>query len=139
MVKPSDILPAAVLAPLTRKSDWRGVALVVHCWAVIFAAMAFFAWWPNPLSFAIAAIVITAVVWVSDPALAVLNRMRLQVNLGGFVFPGQKRDKPLSNMAILNLLERRATLTRLAITLTEDTDSTRREYPSATEVEGKGD
>jgi hypothetical protein len=87
----------------------------------------------------IAAIVITAVVWVSDPALAVLNRMRLQVNLGGFVFPGQKRDKPLSNMAILNLLERRATLTGLAITLTEDTDSTRREYPSATEVEGKGD
>jgi fatty acid desaturase len=60
MVNPSDILPASVLAPLTRKSDWRGVALVVHCWAVIFAAMAFFAWWPNPLSFVLAAIVIGA-------------------------------------------------------------------------------
>jgi fatty acid desaturase len=58
MVKPSDILPAAVLAPLTRKSDWRGVALVVHCWAAIFAAMAFFAWWPNPLSFVLGTIVI---------------------------------------------------------------------------------
>jgi hypothetical protein len=38
----------------------------------------------------VAAIVIPAVVWVSEPALVVLHRMRSKVNLGGFSFPGQK-------------------------------------------------
>jgi len=35
-----------------------GAYLVLHAWALIFSAMAFFALWPNPLSFLIAVVVI---------------------------------------------------------------------------------
>ena len=42
---------------------------------------------------------------LSRPALAVLRRMR-NVRLGAHVFPGGKRGKPLSNMALLKLIER---------------------------------
>ena len=45
---------------------------------------------------------------LSDPALEVLRSMRKEDNDAneGLVFPGQKRGKPLSNMAMLTLLGR---------------------------------
>jgi len=58
MIKPSDILAPEDLAQLKRKSDWRGAWLVIHAWGVIFAAMAGFAWWPNPATFLAATIII---------------------------------------------------------------------------------
>jgi fatty acid desaturase len=58
MVKASDILDAAEFAALRQKSDLRGIALILHAWAVIFGAMALFAWWPNPATFLLAAAII---------------------------------------------------------------------------------
>ena len=58
MVKAGDILDAAEFAALRQKSDLRGIALVLHAWAVIFGAMALFAWWPNPATFLLAAAII---------------------------------------------------------------------------------
>jgi integrase len=49
---------------------------------------------------------------VSAPAVAIVEKMQKEHG-GTFLFPGGKRDKPLSNMAMLKLLERigRADLT----------------------------
>ena len=43
---------------------------------------------------------------LSKPALAVLRTQHKQTNGKGFVFPGLRRNKPLSNMAMLKTLER---------------------------------
>jgi fatty acid desaturase len=43
---------------LRQRSSLMGAYLVLHAWALIFSAMAFFALWPNPLSFLIAVVVI---------------------------------------------------------------------------------
>ncbi|HEX6867011.1 MAG TPA: fatty acid desaturase family protein, partial [Caulobacteraceae bacterium] len=56
------VKPAAYFAPadweaLSRRSSWKGLALVAHAWAVILAAGALFVIWPNPLTY-IAAVVI---------------------------------------------------------------------------------
>lgn len=53
------------------------------------------------------------VIPLSEPALAVLRRVNAEAGDGGFVFPGVKQTKPLSNMACLALLKRmgRADLT----------------------------
>ena len=53
------------------------------------------------------------VIPLSEPALAALGRAKAEAGEGGFVFPGVKRTKPLSNMACLALLKRmgRADLT----------------------------
>lgn len=45
---------------LRRKSDIVGSLLVLHAWGLIFASMTLFVWWPNPLTFVIAAMVIGA-------------------------------------------------------------------------------
>jgi fatty acid desaturase len=58
MVKAGDILDAAEFAALRQKSDLRGIGLILHAWAVIFGAMALFAWWPNPATFLLAAAII---------------------------------------------------------------------------------
>lgn len=42
---------------------------------------------------------------LSEPALALLRRLRL-LRVGEYVFPGLRPGKPLSNMAMLKLLER---------------------------------
>lgn len=42
---------------------------------------------------------------LSEAALAVLARMA-EVRQGSFVFPGQKKERPLSNMVFLQLLKR---------------------------------
>ncbi len=56
--KPSDYLTADEVRVLRRKSDVVGALLVLHAWVLIFGAMALFVWWPNPLTFLLAAMVI---------------------------------------------------------------------------------
>ncbi len=53
------LLPADVFARLRQRSTARGAWLVFHAWASIAAAMTLFAYWPNPLSFALAFVVIS--------------------------------------------------------------------------------
>jgi fatty acid desaturase len=50
----------ALLARLQSRSNLIGLALVVHGWAVIFAAMALFYVFPNPLTFILAVMIIGA-------------------------------------------------------------------------------
>jgi fatty acid desaturase len=58
MVKPSELFSSDEIAALKRKSDWRGAWLIAHAWCTIFAAMALFAWWPNPLTFVLGVAVV---------------------------------------------------------------------------------
>jgi fatty acid desaturase len=57
-VKASEFLTKDQLEAVQARSTWKSVALIVHAWAMILAAMALFAWWPNPLTFIAATIVI---------------------------------------------------------------------------------
>lgn len=43
---------------LSARSTWRGLAMIVHCWGVIVAAMALVGWMPNPLTIVLAIAVI---------------------------------------------------------------------------------
>ncbi len=45
---------------LSRRSAWKGPALVLHAWAVIIAAGAMFVVWPNPLTYVLAVMLIGA-------------------------------------------------------------------------------
>jgi fatty acid desaturase len=45
---------------LGAKSNVAGTLLVLHAWGLIFGAMALFVWWPNPLTFIVAVMVIGA-------------------------------------------------------------------------------
>jgi fatty acid desaturase len=56
--RPSDYLTADDVRVLRRKSDAVGALLVLHAWGLILGAMALFAWWPNPLTFLLAVMVI---------------------------------------------------------------------------------
>ncbi|HUY26047.1 MAG TPA: fatty acid desaturase family protein [Candidatus Binataceae bacterium] len=60
MFKASSVFTPDELLILKRKSDLRGGWMVFHAWAVIFAAMALFVWWPNPLTFIAAVLIIGA-------------------------------------------------------------------------------
>jgi fatty acid desaturase len=60
LAKPSDYLSADEVRVLRRKSDVVGALLVLHAWALVFGAMALFVWWPHPLSFVLAVMVIGA-------------------------------------------------------------------------------
>jgi len=53
-----DILTPEELAAVRKRSDLMGVLGVVSCWGIIFAAMALFAYWPNPLTFLVGIVVI---------------------------------------------------------------------------------
>lgn len=55
-----DLLSPSQLSAVRTRSDVRGTWLVVHAWAVIFGAMALFVWFPNPLTFLLAALLIGA-------------------------------------------------------------------------------
>ncbi len=55
-----ELLTPEQLEKVRTRSDLRALSLVAHAWIVIFAAMALFAWWPNPLTFLLAAAVIGA-------------------------------------------------------------------------------
>ena len=53
-----DLLAEADLARLRERSLWRGLWLIAHAWGVIFGAIALVAWWPNPLTYVLAVMVI---------------------------------------------------------------------------------
>ena len=57
-MRAADILTPDQVRTVQSKSTLKGVLLIVHAWAVIFAAMALFAYWPNPLTFLLAVAVI---------------------------------------------------------------------------------
>jgi fatty acid desaturase len=54
------LVPPHILQRIRKRSDIIGFALIIHAWGLIFAAMALFALWPNPLTFIIAVMVIGA-------------------------------------------------------------------------------
>ncbi|QQS13171.1 MAG: fatty acid desaturase family protein [Rhodospirillales bacterium] len=58
--RPHDYLTSDQIARLRGKSDLVGAALVLHAWGLILGSMALFVWWPNPLTFVAAAMVIGA-------------------------------------------------------------------------------
>jgi fatty acid desaturase len=58
--RPSDYLSGGEVRALRGKSNLAGALLVLHAWAVMLGAMALFAWWPNPLTFLAAWMVIGA-------------------------------------------------------------------------------
>ena len=59
-VKPTTYFAPADWEALSRRSSWKGLALVAHAWIVITAAGALFVIWPNPLTYVAAVIVIGA-------------------------------------------------------------------------------
>ena len=52
-VSPRDFFTAEEWAPLTARSSWKGLALVVHCWLVIGAATAMGLVWPVTIPLAV--------------------------------------------------------------------------------------
>ena len=59
-VDPKDFFTPNEWARLSRRSSWRGLWLIAHCWATILAAGALFVLWPNPLTLVFAVMVIGA-------------------------------------------------------------------------------
>jgi fatty acid desaturase len=53
-----ELLTTQELAEVRRRSDLMGLALVAHAWAIIAAAMALFAAWPNPFTYILAVLLI---------------------------------------------------------------------------------
>jgi fatty acid desaturase len=56
--KPSELLTPEQVQRLRGKSNIVGALLVLHAWLLILGSMALFVWWPNPITFLLAAIVI---------------------------------------------------------------------------------
>src|SRR3569833_3483087 len=46
------------LADVRQRVTWKGVALIVHAWALIIGAIALVAWWPNPITYVLAVAII---------------------------------------------------------------------------------
>lgn len=59
-IKAQDILTEEQIAIIRERSDLRGIWLALHAWGVIFAAMAMFVIFPNPLTFLLAVAIIGA-------------------------------------------------------------------------------
>ncbi|MCH2095247.1 MAG: fatty acid desaturase family protein [Rhodobacteraceae bacterium] len=51
-------LTSEEIRSLAARSDLWGIALLVHCWAVILGSVVLFHLWPNPLSFVLAVMVV---------------------------------------------------------------------------------
>ncbi|MGQ0585203.1 MAG: fatty acid desaturase family protein [Reyranella sp.] len=58
VAKISDYLTPEQIRRLRGKSDLVGALLVLHAWALIAGGMALFVWWPNPVTFLLAVMVI---------------------------------------------------------------------------------
>ena len=56
----SKLLTPEQVETLRARSNVVGALLVLHAWALIFGSMALFVWWPNPLTFVLAVMVIGA-------------------------------------------------------------------------------
>lgn len=59
-IKPQALFSPEEWAALSRRSSWRGIALVAHAWIVIALAGALFVAWPNPLTYLVAVMLIGA-------------------------------------------------------------------------------
>ena len=57
-LKVSELLTPKQVRSLRGKSDLVGALLVLHAWGLIAGSMALFVWWPNPLTFVLAVMVI---------------------------------------------------------------------------------
>jgi fatty acid desaturase len=55
---PAEFFSPEELAGIRSRSNVKGILCVLHAWAVIAAAMALYAVWPNPLTFVVAVVVI---------------------------------------------------------------------------------
>src|SRR4051795_819661 len=53
-----DFLTDDQLADVRQRVTWKGVALIAHAWALIIAAIALVAWWPNPITYIFAVAII---------------------------------------------------------------------------------
>jgi len=53
-----DLLTASELTALRERTEWKGIALVVHAWSVILGSMALVAVFPNPLTYIFAVMAI---------------------------------------------------------------------------------
>jgi fatty acid desaturase len=53
-----DFLTDEQLADVRRRVTWKGVALIAHARALIIAAIALVAWWPNPITYVLAVAII---------------------------------------------------------------------------------
>ena len=53
-----DFLTDDQLAEVRQRATWKGAALIAHAWALIIAAIALVAWWPNPLTYVFAVAII---------------------------------------------------------------------------------
>jgi fatty acid desaturase len=51
-------LSDAQLAEVRERSTWRGIGMIAHAWALIITAIALVAWFPNPVTFILAVLVI---------------------------------------------------------------------------------
>ena len=56
--KAAELLTPEQVQRLRRKSDLVGALLVLHAWGLIFGSMVLVMWWPNPLTFVLAVMVI---------------------------------------------------------------------------------
>ena len=59
-IKPQELFTPDEWGPLSARSSWKGLLMVAHAWAVIFAAGAIFVIWPNPLTYIPAVMLIGA-------------------------------------------------------------------------------
>lgn len=57
---PKEVFTSEEWARISPRSHWRGLVLVAAAWALILAAGAMFAIWPNPLTYVLAVMVIGA-------------------------------------------------------------------------------
>ena len=57
-MRANELLTPEQLDVIKERHDWKAIALIVHAWGIIFAAMALFVWWPNVLTFLLAAALI---------------------------------------------------------------------------------
>ncbi|MEL7028523.1 MAG: fatty acid desaturase family protein [Pseudomonadota bacterium] len=59
-IRPHDVFTDAEWDAISRREAWRGPMLVVHAWALIAAAIALFAAFPNPLTYVLAIMIVGA-------------------------------------------------------------------------------
>ncbi len=88
MQRVADILTPEEMRALHVRSDLMGAGLVLHAWALILAAMALFAFWPNPLTLVLAVVVIGGrqlglAILMHDAAHGLLFRRRVLNDLVG--------------------------------------------------------
>lgn len=59
-IRARDFLTEQELVEVRTRSPWKGIALIVHAWALILGSIAMVAIWPNPVTFLLAVAVIAA-------------------------------------------------------------------------------